>query len=640
MKIQLVDNFWSPRQELNRKTALIYQWEQYSNCGTLENFHLAAQKKHSGRKGFFYTDSDLHKWADAVSRTQAHYFDETLDGLLEQYIDLMKHAQEPDGYIYTRNQIYFPGQRWLNLHIEHELYSMGHFIEAAISHFTATGKNSLLSMAVKTADLIVRDFDKITSAKCPGHQEIEIALIKLYRTTGKKEYLNRAEQFLRKRGTGSFFGLKLLINALSHNLRNRRVKKADGDEHLSEPGFNLTENIKERESRFLAFRSFIAFISGKYHQQHKSFMKQTVPEGHSVRWAYMMYAAAMLENEKDGSDLSFLLSQSWKNLVEKKMYITGGIGSLPVIEGFGRNYELNNEFSYSETCAAIGSVYWNNEMLKKSLQAPYADMVERQLYNAALAGISQDGKKYFYRNPLESRGELERRPWFDTACCPSNISRLWADLSELIFIENNDAIYINQYIGSRITLEKHNTEIELKSGFPWTGRVQIGISSRESVKINLRIPGWAQSWIIRVNSEIHSERTGEKKAGRLYTDIMKSAFYSEVELEPGTGHLIDIEFPMEATVNRSEPRVKENRGRIAISRGPLVYCIESEQDIDRPVNTSSLEFDYDNQSFTEKTGYLSDGEITMIPYFLWGNRGKKKMKVWFERKQTGEINNS
>ncbi|MBN2049695.1 MAG: glycoside hydrolase family 127 protein [Spirochaetales bacterium] len=640
MTVQLKDKFWSDRMDLNRTVALMYQWEQYNACGTVENFRLIADKKQGKRNGYFYTDSDLHKWTDAVSRGLATVSDEKLKGLLDEYISLMGKAQDADGYLFTWNQIYFPGTRWKNIQVEHELYTAGHFIEAGISHFQATGEKTLLNMGVKLADLIVGDFRKITSSNCPGHQEIEIALIKLYRVTGDDKYINTAERFLSKRGRGRFFGLTLLSHVISHGFRSNRIKRKDRNEGSKELGFEFSENIHSREPRFLAFRAFFAFISGSYQQQHKSLLKQTEPKGHAVRWAYMMYAATMLALEKGDADISLFLSKSWENLVRKKMYITGGIGSLPVIEGFGRNYELNNEFSYSETCAAIGSIFWNNEMLKLSPQARYADLVERQLYNAASVGISQDGKKYFYRNPLESHGEIERQSWFKTACCPSNISRLWADIHTFIYHEAADGIYINQYLGSVVRFTEKDIHIELTSGFPWDGQVEIRVSCTRPAKLMLRIPGWALSWTIRVNGDLFYEesvggKTGRIETGetsRLYTDIAERADYREVKLPPGSDHRIEMEIPMEILVNRADDRVKENRGKIALSRGPLVYCIESEKEIDEPVSRSSLRFYRDEHSFSEKSGYISDGKVSFIPYYLWGNRGKKKMKVWVESK--------
>lgn len=630
MKLQLADNFWSSRMDLNRTEALIYQWEQYEKCGTLGNFRLVAEKEHGNRKGYFYTDSDLHKWADAVSRTLSTASDSNLEALLNEYINLMEKAQDSDGYLYTWNQLYFPGMHWINIHVEHELYTAGHFIEAGISHYLATGEKRLFDMAVRAADLIVRDFKKITSSNCPGHQEIEIALLKLFRVTGEREYMDTAEQFLRKRGRGQFFGLRLLQNFISHSFRSRTVKKMDSNEGSKALGFDFGENVTSREPRFLALRSFLAFISGNYQQQHKALLKQIEPRGHAVRWAYMMYAAAILNREKGDADISTFLSKTWDNLTGKKMYITGGIGSLPVIEGFGRNYELNNEFSYSETCAAIGSIFWNNEMLKYAPQARYADLIERQLYNAASVGISQDGKKYFYRNPLESHGELERHSWFQTACCPSNISRLWADIPDLIYSETSEAIYINQYIGNSGRFAEKATNIEMISDFPWEGRAEIKVSCTEPKKINLRIPGWARTWKILLDGKLLHEEIKTIGISRLYTDIIKSASYFEVELMPGTGHVIELEIPMAIVVNKSDDRVKENRGKIALSRGPIIYCIESENEITDPVDTSSLRYDRDDQIFNGKTVLLSDGKVSFIPYYLWGNRGKRKMKVWVE----------
>ena len=424
-------------------------------------------------------------------------------------------------------------------------YCIGHFIEAGVSHFLATKKTNLLGKAIKAANLIVKDFNPISAINCPGHQEIEIALLKLYQITNERKYLVTARQFLEKRGACRFFGIKLLQNLISHRSRNKHIKRLNNQENSKEMGFDFSENIQENEPPFLALRSFFAFISGKYHQQHKAFLKQVSPVGHAVRWVYMMYATAILNNIEHSTNLEKLSKMSWGNLINKKMYITGGIGSLPVIEGFGKDYELNNEFSYSETCAAIGSIFWNNELLKTFKYAPYADMVERQLYNAALVGISQDGKKFFYRNPLESAGNLERRPWFSTACCPSNVSRLWADIHKYIYLETDEALYINQYIGNLAEFDKKKTKIELESAFPWNGQVRLKISNSKSLKIRLRIPGWAETWKIVVNGSLHSENKLRKKNKSIYTEIMKSAIFVEIKLSPGENQIINIDFPHE-----------------------------------------------------------------------------------------------
>jgi len=629
--IRIDDDFWSPRRDLNRTEALIYQWEQYLRCGTLENFRLLAEKRPGKREGFFYTDSDAHKWADAASRVLSSEPDARLQALLNEYIKLMVLVQDDDGYLFTWNQLYFPGVRWVNIQVEHELYTAGHFIEAGISHFKATGKKTLLNAVIKTADLVVKDFKIITSAVCPGHQEIEAALLKLYRLTGKREYLDTAQRFLEKRGHSRLFGFRMLHDVLSHTLRSKKVRKLNRTKGTGELGFEFGENIQSREPRFLMFRSFLSFLDGSYMQQHKPLLKQTEPKGHSVRWAYMMYAAAIFAGETEDEKISAFLEESWENLVTKKTYITGGIGALPVIEGFGREYELSNEFSYSETCAAIGSIFWNNEMLGLSSRARYADFIERQLYNAASVGISPDGKKYFYRNPLESRGELERQSWFETACCPSNISRLWADVHELIYHETDGAIYIDQYIGSSFEAEDKETKIEMESSFPFEGRVKIKLSNSKRAAVNLRIPGWAKSWEIRINGELYS-RGETASAPRIYTEVMQNARYERVELTSGGGNIIELIVPMEILANRSDMRVKENRGKIALSRGPLIYCIESETQFNEAVNPEELRFEYDENIFSGRTGIIKEGDRTFIPYYLWGNRGKQMMKVWVKSK--------
>jgi len=310
------------------------------------------------------------------------------------------------------------------------------------------------------------------------------------------------------------------------------------------------------------------------------------------------------------------------------MYITGGIGSLPIIEGFGRDFELDNEFSYSETCAAIGSIYWNREMTALCSHAKYADLVERQLYNAALVGISQDGKKYFYRNPLESRGDLERQHWFKTACCPSNISRLWADIPELIYHETATALYIDQYIGSEARFSAKDVDIKIESAFPWQGQVKISVRNRRKLTLNLRIPGWADRWEIKANHEIVSSEY-KQESKNPYTLMTQNALYKAVMLEPKEDNVICLDLPMSILKNTADQRVKTNRSQIALSRGPIVYCLESEDELTEAINVKDLHFEMDKIVFDESIGVLKNNTAIFIPYFIWGNRGKRRMKVWF-----------
>jgi DUF1680 family protein len=625
MTVTINDPFWSPRQALNRTQALLYQWAQYERCGTLENFRMLAENRSGKRTGYFYTDSDIHKWADAACRVLATQPDAKLEALLNEYIDLMAKAQASNGYLFTWNQIYFPNIRWKNLQVEHELYCAGHFIEAGVAQYQATGKDDLLKLVRKTADLIVRDFKHMTAAKTPGHQEIEIALIKLYRCTKDLRYLETAEAFLHQRGRHFLFALRSIRETLSHVMRSRRVKKIDQTTDNKELGFEFGENIQSREPRFLMLRALMSFWSGSYQQQHAPVMQQLEPKGHAVRWTYMMQATAMLAAEQKSTVYDNFQATCWQNMATKKMYITGGIGSLPVTEGFGRNYELNNEFSYSETCAAIGSIFWNNEMLRRTPKAPYADLIERQLYNAAAVGISQTGKQYFYRNPLESRGELERQDWFETACCPTNLSRLWADIGH--FTVHHD-IYIDQYIGCSLDLEGQRGQLHMASQLPWQGQVRLSGTATTPLKLHLRIPSWATKWQIHLNGATHAQ--GEQPHDvDLYTERLLQAHYQTVEMPEGSFEL-ELNVPMEILTQRADQRVKGNRGKVALSRGPLIYCIESPTEIGPLTEPASLRFELDDQMFQEPIGVLRNDQDTLIPYFIWGNRGKQKMKIWLD----------
>ncbi len=663
MRVEIRDEFWSAKRELNQRVALPYQWEQYKNCGTLQNFISIDEKNPSGRSGYFYNDSDLHKWADAASRVLASTEDKILEERVDEYIELMERVQDNNGYLFTWNQLYSPKRRWKSLSVEHELYCIGHFIEAGVSHFLATkgreGERRLLNLAIKSADLVVREFHRINFKDCPGHQEIEVALLRLYQVTKESRYLQTAEQFLLKRGGSKWFGLYLLRDVTLHIVSNFKSRRFRQEKKSNELGFEFGENIQPKEPAFLMLRAFLSFLNGSYLQQHLSLLKQREPKGHAVRWAYMMLGSAHLVRERfflerlekkrgeKTEELLSLLKESWNHLVEKKTYVTGGIGSLPVIEGFGRDYELNNEFSYSETCAAIGSILFTQTLLTLSPEAKYGDLIERQLYNAVGVGISLDGKHYFYRNPLESKGELERFPWFKTACCPSNISRLWGDIHQFIYHRDEQFIYINQYIGSTAYFEDEGIQVEMESNFPWDGKVRITLSHRESLSLKLRVPGWADSWEVRVDDEVYSQKISSEKGGRypLYTDLMMSSQYIQIDLKKSLSQTslidekktIEIDFPMEILLNRSHPKVKSNRGKVALSRGPLIYCVESKEEIQAKLNlgsnAASLDFKLERELFGIPCGRINQSGLEFIPYYLWGNRGKSWMKVWIDSEE-------
>ncbi len=624
--IRITNGFWHQRQELNREQALTYQWQQYEECGTIDNFRITGKLLSGQRRGFFYTDSDLHKWADAASRVLASGSDARLEELLDEYIGIMRSAQQADGYLFTYNQIYFPEVRWKNLQLEHELYCMGHFIEAGVEHSLATGRRDLLDLVIKCADLIVADFKSAGPEQTPGHQQIEIALIKLYRLTGETKYLQTAKHFLEQRGRIKKFWLQFLKEGVSHFRRAHLIsRQAKGDQGV---GFEFGENVQDREPPFILLRSMVQYLTGSYQQQHRPIREQLDPVGHSVRWAYMVTAAAMLADESGDSSLKNWMVETWQRLVGEKMYVTGGIGSLPYVEGFGRPYELHGEFAYCETCAAIGSIFWNWEMLKSSDDARYAALMEWQLYNAASVGISADGKAYFYRNPLKSGGALARQAWFETACCPSNISRLWAEIGRYIYTVGDDELWINQYISNQTSIDD-KLEIRIESQLPWSGGVSVNLrnyTGRE-LKLNLRLPVWGGKCSIDDTLVMNFESPSQ-----FGPDFFTHHTYHRVVVKNGDEANINIYFEMPVYTIKSDPSVEDSRGKLAVARGPLVYCME---EVDNPILGKLVPDTLIYHGHKERGGIIeaqsiSGHKLTLVPYFAWGNRGNGAMRVWLD----------
>lgn len=632
-------NFWKTRFDLNANTALLYQWDKYEELGTIDNFRIAAGKKNGNRKGFFYTDSDLHKWADAACRVIAHRKSPGLEKRINTYISIVKEAQEVDGYINTFNQIHFPGIRWKNLQIEHELYCMGHFIEAGVEHFTATGSRTLLELSIKTADLICSVFKYGGPAKTPGHQEIELALIKLYRVTSGKEYLDTAEHFIEIRGRMHLPGINLLKEFISHTSRMKEVNR-QLDINRSGAGFDFTENLQRVEPPFIRMRAFFSFFSGKYQQQHKPVRKQITPAGHAVRWAYQSIAAAMLLRERNDDKLLAVQEKLWNRLVSQFMYVTGGTGSLPVIEGFGRPWELNSGFAYCETCAAIGNIFWNYELLSATGDVKYAEMMEWLIYNAASVGIALDGKSYFYRNPLSSEGGLARRPWFATACCPSNISRLWGSLENFAVRVSEQEIFIDQYISGTTEIESRKTNITIESAFPWKGDCSVKIINRNNsgLKVNFRVPGWSGMTEIQEVKKDPLIIDGKIYSGLFGPQLFSHGRYHSITIPAKKEVVIKLYFMMEIRSLSIHRKAVQGKNCAALSRGPLVYCAESTDNVpdilfsNNPV-TGPEKYSFHND-LLKGTGTITaqtsaGDELILIPYYAWGNRGASSMRVIF-----------
>jgi DUF1680 family protein len=680
-EVHITDGFWAPRLEANAWTAIDHQWQQLERVGTIHNFRLVAGLAGGLRQGWFFADSDAYKWLDAACRVYALQPSVALGERIESFVDLIGAAQEDDGYLYTYNQFHFPGDRWRNLQIEHELYCHGHLIEAAVSHHEATGGGRLLATGRKAADLLVATFLAAVPEGTPGHQEIELALIKLYRVTGEERYLDLARHFLEQRGrvrpfAPLIFGQNMSVNRRANTVeRVRAAYKREGETGLT---FERGARNESRKPRGITARFFLSALSGQYFQQHRPVREQAVPVGHAVRFAYLETALAMLLRERGDGSLLPAMEQAWEHMVARRMYVTGGIGSLPVIEGFGRDYELDPEIAYAETCAALGCIFWNWEMGLITGEARYPDLLEWQLYNAAGVGMGLDGRSYLYNNPLSCRGGVSRQPWYDVACCPSNLSRTWAYLGRYLYSHSGDGLWFHQYVGSRAEVDLGlPVQVDINSGLPWRGEVTIRVEppSPAILTLHLRVPSWAGGYRLAVNGKAFEFLPSPVASGALEPTASgcdpRAAYYLPVRRTWSPGDVIELEFGMPLAIRRSHPRVKGVQGRVALSRGPLVYCLES---VDNPgVDIFATRLDLDSLQTTrplqttgprrfsatsevslasatseasvgsESSGFQSvpgfedvwvlrgrtlDGRpVTAIPYAYWANRGDSQMTV-------------
>jgi len=642
-QINIQDSFWLERIQVNSDSAIFHQWNMLEETGTIDNFRIVSGEINKSRRGYFYVDSDSHKWAEAAATILQSKKDDKLLKLLTCYLDLIISAQEQDGYIFTYNQIHFPNNRWINLQIEHELYILGHLIEASIIAYKLTKEEKYLNLGKKIADLLVKEFQNPSPKNTPGHPEIEIALIKLYRFSGEEKYLELAKRFIDTRGKFVFFGYQIFKENYSHSKRNEEViKQKEAFYGLRVDDESLMSEWPKFGSKKQLFRFYLSAFTGKYLQQNKPLRRQRKPVGHCVRWGYLVTAATMILQETGDKQLLKALQSSWDAMVKKKMYVTGGIGSLPLTEGFGKDYELDNKSAYNETCAAISSVFWNWEMLLTLGDAKYADLTEWQLYNAVLVGMSSDGKSYFYRNPLEAGEFVERQDWYKTACCPSNISRTLAHMAKYIYSTDKDNLWVHQYIGnnSRICLdekEDNSIDIKLESKLPWEGKIRIFFETKKKsdFTLNIRIPGWTKNPEITVNNKkldnINFNISNLKTASDMQ---VYNAYYVIIQEEWFTKNVIEINFPLEIKIHKSPKKIKSNNTKCAFSRGPLVYCFESVDNpnldlSDQKINLNKeVELKKDNNSIFLIIYNSKNQQLVARPYYLWGNKGKSSMKVW------------
>jgi uncharacterized protein len=648
-KVTIQDSFWLPRLLTNARVAIFHQWQQLENSRCIDNFRLAAGQKDGFREGRFFADSDAYKWLDAAARIHASWPDDNLKVLMDGFIALLVHAQMEDGYIYTYNQIHFPGERWSNLMIEHELYCHGHLIEAGVSHFEATREETALRIACKAANLLVRDFLVAVPEKTSGHEEVEIALLHLYQVSHHEEYLELTRQFLERRGKVRPFAMIILKQNARVAWRSKFVQEQRQmylEKHPEYSSFQLPSENYAKKSRNAKLRWKINALTGKYFQQHTPIRKQTIPVGHSVRFTYLETAIAMLHRLTGDLTLLPALIKSWEHMVTRRMYVTGGIGSLPELEGFGRDYELDPEIAYAETCASLGCLFWNWEMALITKEARYSDLLEWQLYNAAAVGMGLSGETYLYNNPLLCRYGVTRKPWFQVPCCPSNLSRTWASLGKYIYSFDETNLWVHQYIGNQTSIDDDRWITKLDSSLPWEGKVRFSLDLDISadLTIHFRLPSWAKATSIRINDEplIIPSLTSSIQHSTIPLPAAsgydpRQARFLPVKRVWSSGDVVDLIFEMPIHNRRASPRLCGHKGKVALTRGPLVYCLES---VDNPgIDIFNARID-PNSIRNEFTPALLGGiwilcgkttggkDFTAIPYHLWANRGKSQMTVW------------
>jgi uncharacterized protein len=639
---RITGGFWGKRLEMNAREAIFYQWEQLEKSRCSDNFRIAAGQIDGFREGYFFADSDAYKWLDAASRILAANPDPKLKRLVDDLIALLEAVQMPDGYIYTYNQIHFPGERWVDLQIEHELYCLGHLIEAGVSHHAATGESRLLHLVRRAADLLVHDFMDASPAFTDGHEEIELALIKLYRVTGEKSYLELSRRLLERRGRIPFFPLHIFKEKSNYDRRVKIINEQRAAyiaKHPEHAEFKLPGDNPSKKPPFAGIRQMLDQLSGKYFQQHTPVRKMTVPVGHSVRFGYLETAAAMLARETGDRELQKTLESAWEHMVTRRMYVTGGLGALPFTEGFGRDYELDPEYAYAETCAALASLFWCREMALLTGQPGYDDLFEWQLYNAASVGIGMDGRSYFYNNPLACRGNLSRAGWYLVPCCPSNLSRTWASLGEYLCHEEESGLHLQQYITSAIQLDWGTLNVD--SGLPWTGEIRLSfdLPQPHPATLHLRIPSWADSSTLTLNNsplkpDSVTEANSIPETACGYSPHAARTLSITRAWSPSDVLTLTLDMPLR--LHCQHKKVPGCGGMDALSRGPLVYCLES---LDNPlglfpvtVKRNSLKPVYDESllgGIWKITGTTTDDKpLTFIPYMLWGNRGASQMNVF------------
>ena len=574
--VKINDNFWSPRLSKHVSATLPVCIDQIENqTGRIRNFENAA-KGEGEHSGIFFDDSDVYKALEGMAYSLINNPDPELEKKADEWIDKFAAAQQPDGYINTFYTLTGLDKRWTNMD-KHEMYCAGHMIEAGVAYYQATGKRKLLDVCIRMTDHMMSQFGPGKRHWVPGHEEIELALVKLYQTTQEQKYLDFAYWLLEERGHG-------------HGTM--------GDEGKWNP---------------------------VYYQDIVPVRQLTDISGHAVRCMYLYCGMADVAALKNDTGYIAAMDRLWDDVVHRNMYITGGIGSSRDNEGFTEDYDLPNLDAYCETCASVGMVLWNQRMNQLTGDSKYIDILERSLYNGALAGISLGGDRFFYVNPLESKGDHHRQEWYGCACCPSQLSRFLPSIGNYIYASSDDALWVNLYIGNTGQIRIGETDILLtqETDYPWDGSVKLTISTSQPLEkeIRLRIPDWCKTYDLSINGK--------------RINVPKEKGYAVIK-DWKSQDVIALDMDMPVEIVAADPHVKENFDKRAIQRGPLVYCME---EIDNPVYFDQIQL---SPSTTFQTAFASDilngiktiktngraQSATFIPYYAWDNRKAGKMRVW------------
>jgi DUF1680 family protein len=610
--VHVKDEFWAPRINVNADITIPYVLQKCRETGRFDNFLKAAGKKPpTNLTEFPFDDSDVFKVIEGVSYSLQIKPNPALERSIDSLITIIGEAQEPDGYLYTFRTMkpeklhpWISPKRWeKDPDLSHELYNVGHLYEAAVAHYLSTGKKTLLDIAIKNADLIVKDFGPGKAAYFPGHQVIEMGLARMYRVTGKKEYLELAKYFLDIRGNGKIRG-------------------------------------------------------SEYNQSQKPVTDQHEAVGHAVRAAYMYTGMADVAALTGDATYVKAIDDIWSDVVNKKMYLTGGIGATGAGEAFGAAYQLPNMSAYAETCASIANVYWNNRMFLLHGDASYIDIMERVLYNGFLSGVSQSGTKFFYPNPLASMGQHQRSAWFSCACCISNVTRFMPSVPGYVYAQNENNLYVNLFMTNKADIELPSGKLFIaqQTAYPWQGQVKIevGVPKKMSFTLHVRIPGWARQMPVPGDlyrfADNREVKIPIKINGREVNYTLEKG-YAVFKRTWNKGDVVEMNLPMEVEKVLANDKVKDDKGKFAFQKGPLVYCLEGPDNKDGVVQNIVM-----NQQVAVKESYekqLMNGIITLtgegsatsrqvessdllktnlqataIPYYAWSNRGPSEMVVW------------